>query len=209
MPSVLDANTIYEAQMRKDVTENHELATLLLALQSLIIDGHTLLCDISTGLLRPYIPKTFAEQPSTSSTHQRTPAADSLPRRWEKNSYGQDWRDTLWSGHGSDSMPKRQDPRQTTSDKHRGPRQKVQPHTSGYPDNTSCRRLQVLFNNNWSLYSLAAGHPAAELHSRSSLQRSLQALDRPLRHASYDHDRLRTAVRVGSLCRTGAADRCR
>ena len=57
MPSTLYAATIHEAQTREDITQDHELATSSLALQSLIIDNHRLLCDTSTGLVRPYIPR--------------------------------------------------------------------------------------------------------------------------------------------------------
>ena len=57
MPAVLDSATIHHAQQAGDADPDHELATSSLLLQPLIIDGHRILCDTSTGVVRLYIPK--------------------------------------------------------------------------------------------------------------------------------------------------------
>ena len=56
MPTTLDSETIREAQENDDELENLQ-QTSTLNLQQLKIDGSKILCDISTGLLRPYLPK--------------------------------------------------------------------------------------------------------------------------------------------------------
>ena len=57
LPAILDTATIHQAQQSEDDNTNHELATSSLLLQPLVIDGHRILCDTSSGVIRPYIPK--------------------------------------------------------------------------------------------------------------------------------------------------------
>ena len=57
MPAILDSATIHHAQQSEDNNTDHELATSSLRLQPLVIAEHRILCDTSSGVVRPYIPK--------------------------------------------------------------------------------------------------------------------------------------------------------
>ena len=55
MPSQLNSEAIHQAQQDEDIAEDHELATSSLILQYFVIDGFRILCDTSTGSVRPYL----------------------------------------------------------------------------------------------------------------------------------------------------------
>ena len=57
MPSQLTPEAIHQAQQEEDMAEDHELATSSLILQYFVIEGFRILYDISTGALRPYLPR--------------------------------------------------------------------------------------------------------------------------------------------------------
>ena len=57
MPTSLNAETIYEAQQEEDATAEQQLVASSLQLQELDIDGFRIRCDVSTGVVRPYIPR--------------------------------------------------------------------------------------------------------------------------------------------------------
>ena len=55
MPSSLNPEAIHRVQQEEEVSESHELANSSLLLSSLVVDGFRILCDVSTGLVRPYL----------------------------------------------------------------------------------------------------------------------------------------------------------
>lgn len=55
MPTKLDAQTSSEAQEEANV-DSHDSDSTSLKLQPLHIDGHRIFCDISTGVVRPFLP---------------------------------------------------------------------------------------------------------------------------------------------------------
>ena len=62
MPTSLDAATIKEAQDQESDDVISQLKATSLNIQPLVIDGHSILCDIGSGFVRPYLPKPLRRQ---------------------------------------------------------------------------------------------------------------------------------------------------